>query len=236
MRFYRGIAVPADEATGTIADIRQNGLQVRDAGWRMIAQDLKPHLDRLWSLPSIEPSDVDLVPSDEIPHRICACADKTSALFYACKKNVTATDTASILVAFDADIAGVTVDGRDLLYAAFQIGDPGRARPIVERLFGRPILRYAERAWATESDDQRIAICHLAVQDDDVIRAHAQNATVISGRYGTEFCSAFLVRMPIAADQIVSVEQVSAKDFIVSRPGSAAPVDFIVHPNWRVLA
>jgi hypothetical protein len=214
MRFHRGIAVPADEAASTIADIRQNGLQVRNAGWRMIAQDLKSHLDRLWSLPSIERSNVDLVPSDETPHRICACADKTSALFYACKKNVTATNTASVLITFDADIADVIVDGRDLLYTAFQMGDPDRARPVLKRLFGSAILRYADRAWATDKGDlQRVSICDLAVQDNDVIRAHARNATVIGGRYRTEFCSAFMIRMPILPNQIVAVKTVSAKDF-----------------------
>jgi hypothetical protein len=219
MLFYRGIAVPADEADSIIANIRQTGLQIRNAGWRMIAQDLKPHLNRLWSLPSIERSDVDLVPSDQTPHRICACADKASALFYACKKNVNATDTSSILITFDADVVDVIVDGRDFLYTVFQMGNPDRARPVVERLFGRAILHYADRAWATEKGDfQRIAICHLSVQDDDVIRAHARNATVIGGRYGTEFCSAFMVRMPIPTDQIVSVERVSAKDFSFPEP------------------
>jgi len=219
MRFYRGIAVPAGEAAATIATIRQNGLQVRNAGWRMIAQDLKPHLDWLWSLPSIARSDVDLVPSDETPHRICACADKTSALFYACKKNVNATDTASILITFDADIADVIVDGRDFLYTVFQMGNPDLARPILERLFGSAILRYAERAWATpKGDHQRIAICHLAVQDDDVISAHARNTAVTGGRYGTEFRSAFMVRMPIPSEHIVSIQEVSARDFSFPDP------------------
>jgi hypothetical protein len=210
MRFYRGIAVPAGEAAATIADIQQNGLPVRNTGWRMIAQDLKPHLDRLWSLPSIDRSDIDLVPGDETPHRICACADKMSALFYACKKNVNATDTASILITFDADIADVIVDGRDFLYTVFQMGNPDRARPVLERLFGCMVLRYADRAWATEKGDhQRISICHLAVQDDDVISAHARNKAAIGGRYGTEFSSAFMVRMPIPSGRIVSVEEVS---------------------------
>jgi hypothetical protein len=214
MRLYRGIAVPTDDAATTIADLSQNGLQVRNAGWRMIAQDLKPHLNRLWSLPCIERSDVELVPSDETPHRICACANKTSALFYACKKNITATNTASILIAFDADIADVIVDGRDLLYTAFQMGNPDRARPVLKRLFGSAILRYADRAWATDKGDlQRVTICDLAVQDHDVILAHARNATVIGGRAGTEFCSAFMVRMPVPNDRIAVVEAVSAKDF-----------------------
>ena len=220
MRFYRGIAVPDGAVTSTIADIRQNGLQIRTSGWRMIAQDLKPHLDRLWSLPSIQRSDVDLVPRDETPARVCACADKTSAGFYACKKNVNATDTASVLIEFDADIADVIVDGRDFLYTVFQMGNPERARPIVERLFGSAILRYADRAWATKrGDHQRIAICDLAVQDDDVIHAHAKNTMVIGGRYDTQFCSAFMVRMPIPSERIVSVEQVSARDFAFPDPG-----------------
>jgi len=227
MRFYRGIAVSAGEAAPTIANIRQNGLQVRNAGWRMIAQDLKPHLARLWSLQSIARSEVDLDPNDETPHRICACADKTSALFYACKKNVNATDAASILTTFEADIADVIVDGRDFLYTVFQMGNPDRARPILERLFGNAIPRYAERAWATENGDyQRIAICHLAVQDDDVIRAHARNTTVIGGRYDTEFCSAFMVRMPIQSERIVSIEEVVAKDF--SFPASEVLLQSVV--------
>jgi hypothetical protein len=219
MRFYRGMAVPAGRAPATIANIRKDGLQVRNAGWRMTAQDLKPHSDRLWCLPSLERSDVDLVPRDETNPRVCACADKMSALFYACKKNVTATDKSSLLITFDADIVDVIVDGRDFLYTVFQMGNPDRARPIVERLFGSAILRYVDRAWATDKGDlQRVFICDLAVQNDDVIRAHARNATVIGGRYGTEFCSAFMVRMPVSGERIVSVEEVSAKDFSFPDP------------------
>ena len=112
------------------------------------------------------------------------------------------------------------LDGRDFLYTVFQMGNPERARPIVERLFGSAILRYADRAWATKrGDHQRIAICDLAVQDDDVIHAHAKNTMVIGGRYDTQFCSAFMVRMPIPSERIVSVEQVSARDFAFPDPG-----------------
>ena len=132
----------------TIADLEKNGLQVRNAGWRMIAQDLKPHLDRLWSLPKITSADVELVPRDQAPSRVCACADKTSALFYACKKNVTASDTASLLITFEANISDVIVDGRDFLYTLFQLSSPDRARDhrtsIWERDFAlcRPGLGY----------------------------------------------------------------------------------------------
>jgi hypothetical protein len=37
----------------------------------------------------------------------------------------------------DADIADVIVDGLDFLYTVFQMGNPERARPILERLFGK---------------------------------------------------------------------------------------------------
>jgi len=101
-------------------------------------------------------------------------------VFYACKKNVTASDTASILITFEADIPDVIVDGRDFLYTVFQLGSD-RARPAVERLFGSAILRYVDRAWATDKydEEQRISICHLAVQDDEVVRAHARNASLL---------------------------------------------------------
>jgi hypothetical protein len=134
-------------------------------------------------------------------------------LFYACRKNVTAVNKTSLLITFEADISDTIVDGRDFLYTAFQLGNSERTRATVERLYGSAIVRYADRAWATDPhDDQRISICDLAVQDDEVIRAHARNATVIGGRYNTEFCSAFMVRMPIPNDRLVSVERVSAKD------------------------
>jgi hypothetical protein len=167
------------------------------------------------------------LPGDQTPSRVCACADKTSALFYACKKNVTAPDSTSILITFEADIHDVIVDGRDFLYTVFQLGKPDRARSTVERLFGGAILRYVDRAWTTDvHDDQRISICDLAVQDDEVVRAHAHNTTVIGGRYKTEFCSAFMVRMPITKDRIVSVERAPDKD--VKFPAPEIKLEMVV--------
>jgi hypothetical protein len=64
----------------------------------------------------------------------------------------------------------VIIDGRDFLYPLFQIGNPEHARPIAVRLFGTAILRYVDRAWNTKRTDaeQRIAICSLAVQDEEL--------------------------------------------------------------------
>jgi len=120
-------------------------------------------------------------------------------------------------------LSDVIVDGRDFLYTVFQLGSD-RARPAVERLFGSAILRYVDRAWATDKHDQeqRISICHLAVQDDEVVRAHARNATVIGGRYDTEFCSAFMVRI---GDFAFSTPKAHGSDSEAGAPWSFRVID-----------
>ena len=223
MLFCRGIAVPAASVENSAAEIRRNGLQVRTDGWRMLAHDLKPHLDRIWALPSITRADVE--PDVEMPNWVCACADRSSALYYACKHNVTSEDNASLLITFEAELSDVIIDGRDFLYTIFQLGDPDRARPIARQLFGTAILRYVDRAWNTDQDDQRISICRLAVQDDNVIRAHASNAIAISGRSRTQFCNAFLVRLPITSDRIVTVEEIDAERATLPRASRGFSAD-----------
>jgi hypothetical protein len=101
----------------------------------------------------------------------------------------------------------LVVDGRDFLYTAFQLSDAARARAVLERLFGPAILRYADRAWGVDGDE-RIALCDLAVQDNAVVLAHADNKTVVAGRYEIGFRSAFLVRTPVPAVRIVEVRVV----------------------------
>jgi hypothetical protein len=78
---------------------------------------------------------------------------------------------------------------------------------MAEQLFGSAILRYVDRAWSTEDQERRLALCDLAIQDDEVIKAHAQNTKVIGGRYRTRFCNAFLVRLPISPEAVRDVRQ-----------------------------
>jgi hypothetical protein len=201
MRFYRGISVPRHEAEGVIATIGSGGLQPREDDWGTLA-NLKPRLEEIWRKSTITLADT----RPEAPQRswTYACAEEAGALFYACSHNKSGKNDTPILIVFDAEISEVIVDGRDFLYTAFQLGAPERARPVVERIFGSATLRYIDRAWATE-DEERIALCDLAVQDDAVLLAHAANNIVIGGRYGTRFRSAFLVRTPVAANRIVDV-------------------------------
>ena len=110
-----------------------------------------------------------------------------------------------MMAAFEAPLEDVAVDGRDFPYAAFQIGQADRARDVLRRLFGPRVLRYAERAWDRKEGQHDIAMCDLAIIDPEVVAAHHANRTVVGGRYGTVFRSAFTVRMPIEPGRIVRV-------------------------------
>jgi hypothetical protein len=60
----------------------------------------------------------------------------------------------------------------------------------------------------------KFAMCDLAVQDEGVIQAHANNELVIGGRYGTCFRSAFFVRAPVTSLNIISVDDAQNYDFM----------------------
>jgi hypothetical protein len=172
----------------------------------MLAHDLKPMLEQIWQLPVITLADTR--PQRPRPSWVCACGDEAGAMYYACQRNRSQENNTPILIAFEADPTDMIVDGRDFLYTLFQNGNPDRARPAAELLFGNAILRYVDRAWST-SDTPRIAICDLAVQDDAVVSAHATNRVVIGGRYQTRFCSAFFVKVPVPPVRIIDVRVVS---------------------------
>lgn len=173
LRLYRGIAVPEAAAASVMDGILQNGLLVEGRFWSGLAvPDLKPRLDDLWrsqdlTLENTRSEDVSALP------RVCACADRSSAMYYACSHNRTGDHVASILITFDADLADVIIDGRDFLYTVMQIGYPAAGREPLKRIFGSAVLRYADRAWSMPASDQRnrVACCDLATQDTDVIRA-----------------------------------------------------------------
>ena len=194
MHFYRGIAVPADRAPSVIAEIQSRGLLPGDGQWEMIFNDLKPQLAELWERPALSTADTKY--KGEKPSWVCGCGDETSAIYYATRHNRTEQDDTSLLITFDADVRNVIIDGRDFLYTVFQLGDPERARPIAKNIYGDRILRYLDRAWATTDQHQRIALCDLATQDEEVICAHQKNKVMIRGRYKTQFRTAFMVQIP----------------------------------------
>jgi hypothetical protein len=203
MRFYRGISVPYHRAADVVEKIRGQGLGFADGKWRMVVSDLKSQLKELWERPTVGLNDTR--PEGKDLTYVCACADQPSAVYYATEHNLTQLNDTPIIIGFNADLRDVIVDGRDFLYTIFQLGDPDRARPIAERIYGNKITDYLDRAWSSDSQDQRIALCDLATQDDQVITAHAKNTMVIGGRYRTRFRTAFMVRAPIPAKRILSI-------------------------------
>lgn len=225
MRFYRGIAVSADKVSGAIADLRNRGLLATDGRWRMLFNDLKPRMAELWQRPQVTTADTKF--ESDKPSWVCACADEIGATYYATRHNRTEKDDVPILIRFNADVRDVIIDGRDFLYTLFQLGDPQHARPIAERLYGKNILKYLDRAWATEDQDQRIAMCDLATQDDDVIRGHARNTVVIGGRHSTRFRTAFMVQTPVSAQRIINVKIIDAHPHL---PDAEITLDMIRNP------
>lgn len=202
MRFFRGIAVPAGKAEITIADIRQQGLVSGQGTW--LTEHQHPgDLDALHRKPDLSLDDTR--PKTGAVAAVCACGDELGASYYACSHNLTSNNDTPILIEFEAAKSASAVDGKDFLYTAFQFGGAERALPVLERSFGKAVLRYAEKAWLSEEQSFRVAQCDLAIHDPDVIEAHYANDVVLAGRYGTIFRSAFTVALPVRPESITRV-------------------------------
>lgn len=203
LTFFRGIAVPGASAEATMADIRERGLHERGRLWRMF-QQWPSDPAALFAKPDLTTHDTR---GDDVPKvpAICACGDEDGAAHYAWRHNRSGDNDTPVIIAFTAPIDRVDIDGKDFLYTAIQFGRPERARAVLSALFGPRILRYADPAWARKDPSYAIAMCDLAIIDPEIIRAHHANRSVIAGRHGTVFRSAFTVRMPVDATAILRV-------------------------------
>ncbi len=214
MRFFRGIAVSSDAIKNAIKDIRSVGLLGTEGKWRM-EFPRTGSIDDLYSKTDLSTKDTRVRQQDELA--VCACGELCGAAYYALKHNRTKEEDIPLILEFEASEKSVAVDGRDFLYTAFQDGNPIRARPVLQTAFGEAVLRYADLAWKQKSQDKRIALCDLAVRDPAVIRAHYDNKRVLSGRYGTVFRNAFLVKAPIPVSALICVRQLDF-DTKIPRP------------------
>jgi hypothetical protein len=115
------------------------------------------------------------------------------------------TNDTPIIIEFEAELEQVAIDGKDCLYTVFQMGDPARTGKFLRAAFGEKGLAYAERAWQTENQRTRIALCDLTIHDPEVVAAHHLNVLVIAGRYRTVFRSAFTLALPILTKDIINV-------------------------------
>ena len=217
MRFFRGISVHEAEASKVVADIRRDGLVAKGWNWSMLyhkpdqALLLKDDLSLIHTRPTGE---------DELA--VCACGSIEGAHFYAWRHNRTGDKVTPIIIEFEADVSEVAIDGRDFLYTVIQMGDPERARSVVQSVFGEKALQYAEKAWSVADQGKRIAITDIMIHDPEVIEAHYGNSLVIAGRYNTEFKNAFIVRLPVLAEQIRGVE---ISDRFIATSGASIRLD-----------
>jgi hypothetical protein len=207
MRFFRGIAVPADRAEITMAEIGRNGLASGQGKWQM-EHEHPGDLDGLHLKPDL--SRRDTRPDLMVVDAVCACGDADGALYYACSHNISPINTTPILIEFEAEASHVAIDGKDFLYTAFQMGAPERARPILERSFGTAVLRYVDLAWSSGDQSFRIAQCDLAIHDPNVIEAHCASDVVLAGRHRTIFRSAFTIQLPVPPESVLSVSSPSS--------------------------
>lgn len=201
MHFFRGISVPYETVNQTIETIFKNGLTPRKREPKMDFL-LPTRIHKLFSKDDLTLCDTR---SSEEEPAVFACGELEGAAYYACKHNITKTNTAPIIIQFEADENNAVVDGRDFLYPAIQWGDAEKARPILKHAFGCAVLPYAEKAWKSESQQFRIALCDLAIQDPKVKKAHYDNDLVIGGRYGTIFRSAFVIRLPVNPKALINI-------------------------------
>lgn len=201
MRFFRGMTVAAANVDQVLSTIRNQGLS-RGSQWSFEYRH-PGLLDALFAKPEL--STLDTRPRDQAGNpAVCACGEEMGAAYYAWQHNRTRENDTPIIVEFEADEGTIAIDGRDFLATVFQLGEPALARPALARTFGNAVLPYAERAWATENQDARIALFDLACHDCDVVKAHYANSVVLGGRHRTAFRSAFIVTLP-APQSIVRV-------------------------------
>jgi hypothetical protein len=144
-------------------------------------------------------------PRETAPVGICFCGEESSAAVYACERNVSHENDTPILIEVEADPEIAAIDGRDFLYGVFQLGDPQKAAPALERLFGPKVLHFARAAWSSTDDSKRLALCDLAIHDNEVIAHHYRNRVVISGKYSTRFFTAFTIKLPLEPASIIRV-------------------------------
>lgn len=224
MRMYRGLTVAEADTAIVHQQILREGLTLSPrASWRPHIVDLRPRLAELLDKPDLTTADTR--PSREVDDQhlgptggmdaVCACGEDLGATYYAIKHNRTGDKTSPLLVTFDVDPNQVQIDGRDFLYNfVFQFGQTPGQRAAALSLFGEALSPYLDRAWRSDQMNYRIAICDLAVQDPDVVTAHYANRTVIGGRFGTIFRSAFFVAVPVPPAQIVSVTVPQPRPFV----------------------
>lgn len=218
--FYRGICIKPLEKKQVLKKISKYGLNSNDPHWRKTEfVDHKGKLAKLLNKPDLTVQDVR--PSKMVNNEfggqtrisigaepaVCACGDETGATYYALKHNRNEQEgkTEALIIQFKAQVKDIIIDGCDFMFNCMQFGSSDQHKANLVKIFGRESGKYYELARKSSEQDFRIAIAYLAVQDPIIILNHYNNKTVIGGRWGTIFRSAFQIRLPIPAEKIIDV-------------------------------
>ena len=214
LTLYREIAVPKSEAEAVVDNIKERGIRGDEGFWKFSYTDIRSRIDELFNKPDLSTNDT-RNGSCEFPV-VCA-ADELGAYYYALIHNWSNEKNAPIVITLRVPIKDVYVDGRDFLYTCFGFCRSYQTVGILKRIYGDSIEKYFLKAISSSDLRYRYAMCDLATQDLDVVKAHYKNKIIVRGRYNTHFRSAFFVRAPISPDRI---EDVRIIDVEVERYGS----------------
>jgi hypothetical protein len=202
VRFFRGIAVPASKVENVISSISSSGLN-RDGG-KVYTWQRPVNSERLFQKCDLSRRDTQ-GSRESAPVGICACGEESSAAHYAWERNKVGENNTPILIEFEADPEVVAIDGNDFLYTAFQFGNSEKMSGALGGLFGPKVLRYAQTAWNSKDQDNRLALCDLAIHDKEVVTDHYKNKLIIAGRHYTKFSNAFNIKLPVGPASIIRV-------------------------------
>ncbi|AOG03461.1 hypothetical protein [Bosea sp. RAC05] len=203
-RLFRGLALPKEDVDRAVETLLQRGHQPQLAK-REVYQKRLSNRAEIMQLPRITLKDIQGSNREWIPS-VCACGDEAGASHYAWKRSDPS--LTPIMMEVEVPLHRLVVDGNDFLFRIFSRGIPELAGPYVERMFGPAAMSYARRAWSRpRGDEERMALCELAILDPEVVAHHHANSITIKGGTQTVFASAFTIRLPLEANEIVRVWQ-----------------------------
>jgi len=215
LTLYRGIAVPESEAEAVVNNIKERGIRGDEGFWKSSYTDIRSQINELFNKPDLSTNDTR---NGNCEFPVVCVADELGAYYYALVHNWSNEKNAPIVITLRVPIKDVYVDGRDFLYTCFGFCKSYQIVGILKRIYGDSIEKYFLKAIFSNNPQYKCAMCDLATQDLDVIKAHYMNEIIIRGRYNTHFRSAFFVRAPIPPDKIEDVQIID--DVEVERIGS----------------
>lgn len=210
MTLFRGYSIPFGEEDRFFREIKQHGIRPYSKS-RLTPTKPRPlranTREELFKKENLTTEDTRPEGAREEEY-VFACGDYLGAAYYAkCHNKIP--DSNAFVIQFTVNsINRVSVDGRDFFCTLVQRGRSAERFSALETCYGKSIRRYLDKAWNSDQQDFRIAMCDLAAEDPKIIRAHLASKKVIRGRFRTIFRSAFVIACPVVPADIAAVSEV----------------------------